>query len=211
MKHVTHTTTIAAFTMAILIAVYSMGGMLAGGTQEAYAAPPIVFHDAAAPMVLDAGMPVAVDAGVGGAGGSVGAAGSATPTPAPVPTVDPAALNPDSIDTTSEASGFLGFLTTGKWLPAIGCALMLIVWGARSFLAARWAFFKTKAGGYVLGFGIPFLLYLGTALQAGAGLSLMLVGHALGAILVAAGGWEHLGDLVSKFQPKAVTDAKAAA
>ena len=52
----------------------------------------------------------------------------------------------------------------GKWLAALGFALLLLVALARKF-GGTWA--KTKTGGYVLGFGIPVLGALGLSLSTG--------------------------------------------
>ena len=53
----------------------------------------------------------------------------------------------------------------GKWLAAVGFALLLIVGAARRF-GGKWA--KTKPGGYALGFGAPMLGALGLSLIQGA-------------------------------------------
>lgn len=55
-------------------------------------------------------------------------------------------------------------IRAGKWLVAVGFALLLLVGGARRF-GGKWA--KTKVGGYVLGFGVPMLGALGLSLSTG--------------------------------------------
>lgn len=109
---------------------------------------------------------------------------------APIVPIDPATIDP-----VSSATGFLGFLTTGKYLPAIGILLMLVVWAERAGLARIWPWWAGKIGGYILGFLNPLLLYVGTALQAGTALTYSMLLQALGVAFVAAGGWSHLVDI----------------
>lgn len=101
-------------------------------------------------------------------------------------------------DPLSMFAQFYNFITTGHGTMAVGVALTLVVWAIRAGLGAKWAFWKTPLGGYLLGFSLPAITYLGTALEAGQSISLALIGNVLGAGWVAAGGWEHLRDLLGK-------------
>ncbi len=92
--------------------------------------------------------------------------------------------------------GFLEYLLNGRYLPVIGIALITIVSLARTGLAMRWPWFKTKLGGYVLGFGSAAVLYIGEGLRSGAGVDLGLVTGALGMGWAASGGWEMIRDLI---------------
>lgn len=186
----------------VLVLAYHVGAQAHGnaiGTAHANP-PPIALYDVAAPALADAGVSVVVDAMPAVAAASGDGTGSATAPSsvvvAPVPVV---------IDPAQESSSLVGFLTSGKWLPAIGVTLMLVVWGIRSGLASKWAFWKTCAGGYILGFGVPLALYIGAALQTGTGFSFSLLLSALGATLASAGGWEQVGDLIAKLQKPAAS------
>ncbi len=95
---------------------------------------------------------------------------------------------------------FLEFITTGKYLPAVGVALIAIVSLARAGLATRWPWFAGQIGGYVLGYGAAAALYVGAALRDGAGLSLGLFGAALAAGWAAAGGFEHFRDVLTSLR-----------
>jgi hypothetical protein len=74
-------------------------------------------------------------------------------------------------------------IRAGKWLAAVGFALLLLVALARKF-GGKWA--KTRAGGYVLGFGVPMLGALGLSLTTGQW-SIDLYFGAFSAGLVASG------------------------
>lgn len=100
--------------------------------------------------------------------------------------------------------GFLEYLLDGRYLPAIGLALIAIVAAARAALASHWSWFGTKLGGYVLGFGSAALLYVGEALRTGAGLSIGLVAAALAAGWAASGGWEMLRDVAIGLRSRGV-------
>ena len=92
------------------------------------------------------------------------------------------------------------FIKDGSHLPAVGAGLMLFVW------ALRWVhtklpspvgpFFKTKLGGYLLGFGTALNVYLGTALIAGQPWTFGLVLQAVGTGFAASGSWEGLMDVL---------------
>lgn len=104
-------------------------------------------------------------------------------------------VEPATIDPVTEATGFIGFLTTGKYLPAIGILLMLIVWAERAGLTKVWPWWSSKLGGYILGIVNPLLLYIGAALQSGTALTLGLILQAAGVVMATAGGWSHLVDI----------------
>lgn len=108
----------------------------------------------------------------------------------------PAIANADTGDPSTV--GILAYLMAGKYIPAVGGALVLIVQLIK-MLPIAW--FKTKPGGYVLGFGSAALVYGGGALYDGAGFSLGIIGAALAAGWAAAGGWEHISDLISWLKP----------
>ncbi len=108
------------------------------------------------------------------------------------------------------------FIRTGKGTMAAGVAALFVVWGLRSSLGAAWGWWKTPIGGYVLGFAVPSLLYFGTAAAGGGAFTLGLIGNALGAGWVAAGGWEHFRDAIERWRKPPVVPgmnmtAKAAA
>lgn len=93
------------------------------------------------------------------------------------------------------------FIKNGEHLPAVGAALVLFVWGLRwAHTRIPWFgigdFFKTKLGGYVLGFGTAMLLYLGTALAADQPWTFGLLMQALGTGFAASGKWEGLMDVL---------------
>ena len=91
----------------------------------------------------------------------------------------------------------LDMIMQGKYLPAVGAVLVLVVAGLRFGGGKLFPWLTTKAGGYVLGFGTSALLYLGTAWESGTSMSLGLFTAALAAGWTAAGGWEHLTDLIT--------------
>jgi hypothetical protein len=98
-------------------------------------------------------------------------------------------------------SDLIGMLMSGKYIPAVGAFLIAAVTALRGLL-----------GGYVLGFGAAAVLYVAVAMQADQ-LSIGVLAAALGAGWAAAGGWNHLQDLLgwltppppSKQQPVVVT------
>ena len=90
----------------------------------------------------------------------------------------------------------LTFLTSGKYLPAIGAALVLAVGLARAGLAKKWAWFASQTGGYVLAWGSTTVLYVGTSLEQGQ-LTWAVAWHALIAGFVASGIYTHWQDLVT--------------
>lgn len=105
-----------------------------------------------------------------------------------------------------DGSSFLALIMTGKYLAGVGAFLILFVQAVKaggSKLGIAWL--KTKAGGYVLGFGSAVALYLGAALESGQSVTAGLFAAALAAGWTAAGGWEHLGDLLSWLRPPAAS------
>lgn len=101
---------------------------------------------------------------------------------------------------------FLALLQTGKYLPAIGLVLIALVGAMRAGLGAHWPWFKTKPGGYALGFGSAAMLYLGTSLQAGNGITIAVLACALAAGWTASGGWESARDIVIALRKPTDTD-----
>lgn len=117
-----------------------------------------------------------------------------------------AATSASPDDPGSTVVALYDYLRSGKGTAAAGAALMLAVWAMRSGLGAKVSWFKTQAGGYVLGFGSAALLYVGTGLMAGAPLTLSMLVNAMGAGWAAAGAWEKLRDVLTSFgKPPAVT------
>lgn len=111
----------------------------------------------------------------------------------------------------------LPLMLSGKYLPAIGLVLIALVGAARAGLGSFWPWFKTKPGGYVLGYGSTVLLFVGAAFRDGSGFSLGLLGGALAMGWTASGGWETARDVVEAIRnrntpalPKATAIAGAA-
>lgn len=105
-------------------------------------------------------------------------------------------------DPTGLVAQFFSFIKDGAHLPAVGAGLMLLVWGLRSLHqklpAPVGPFFKTKLGGYVLGFGTALNVYLGSALIAGQPWTLGLLMQAIGTGFAASGSWEGFMDVLKK-------------
>lgn len=131
---------------------------------------------------------------------STDAAPVAVEAPIDVAPVAPAAVTPD--DPVGAAGELLALLKSGQYLPAVGVALVLLVAGMRWGGSKLHPWFKSQAGGYVLGYGAALLLYVGTALNAGAGVSIGLFGSALAAGWVASGGWESFRDFAGWLRSK---------
>lgn len=100
-------------------------------------------------------------------------------------------------DPAGTALQLLQLIKEGRALPAVGAGLCLAVAAARAGLGA-WVtpWFKTKLGGYVLGFGSASALYLGTSFLAGQGVTLSLLLYAIGVGWTAAGGLETFRDVL---------------
>jgi hypothetical protein len=88
-------------------------------------------------------------------------------------------------------------LKAGKWLVALGFALLVLVALARKF-GGTWA--KTKTGGYVLGFGIPILGAFGISLSTGTW-SLDLFVGAITTGLAASGLYRATKDAKKRLSP----------
>lgn len=107
----------------------------------------------------------------------------------------------------------IDLILDGKYLPAVGAALVLIVGLLRytlTKLTSTW--FSTKFGGYVLAYGAAFALYLGTAWQAGEPADAHIIFAALVAAITSSGLLDHWRDILSvaKKTPPAVGGAVSA-
>lgn len=111
----------------------------------------------------------------------------------------------------TDPTSFLEFLLAGKYLPAIGLALIAFVAAFRKVAATWFPWFATKAGGYTLGLGSAFTLYLAAALRDGAGITAGLLANALAAGWAASGGWETLRDLLLAAKKKGTGASSGAA
>lgn len=114
-------------------------------------------------------------------------------------------------DPTSLLAQFYDFARSGRGTAAVGVALMILVWGLRNGLGAKWSWFKTPIGGYVLGFGLPTIVYLGSGLMAEQPVTFSMFLNAAGAGWIAAGGWEHLRDLMTSLKKPPTPTVVAAA
>lgn len=103
----------------------------------------------------------------------------------------------DVSDPGSTADELLGMLRSGRYLPAVGAVLVLLVTAVRRGLLKGWGPAQTKLGGYIVGFGTATLLFVGVALAASAPVTAGLILNALGAGLAASGGWEAFLDVLS--------------
>lgn len=99
--------------------------------------------------------------------------------------------------TPPDGSALLTLLMQGKYLPLVGGALMLLISALRAG-SIKWVspWFKTKLGGYVLGYGGTFAFYLGAAWYASAPVSGQLIAMAVAAAIMSAGALEHGSDLL---------------
>lgn len=92
------------------------------------------------------------------------------------------------------------FMRTGQGTMAAGLVLTFLVAAIRHGGFARFAptkaWAESKTGGYVIGFGTSIATYLSTAFLASQALTMTLALNAIGAGFVAAGGWEHLQDVL---------------
>jgi hypothetical protein len=103
----------------------------------------------------------------------------------------------DVSDPGSTADELLGMLRSGRYLPAVGAVLVLLVTAVRRGLLKSWGPAQTKLGGYLVGFGTAVALFVGVAFAASAPVTAGLVLNALGAGLAASGGWEAFLDVLS--------------
>lgn len=106
-------------------------------------------------------------------------------------------------------SDVVNFLTSGQYLPAIGACLVMVVGLLRTGLAKKIPWFATQIGGYVLSYTTTTLIYVGTSMEQGQGVSLKLLLSALAAALGAAGVLDHWRD--AKGAIKKIPPAAAAA
>lgn len=93
------------------------------------------------------------------------------------------------------------FVRDGSHLPAIGTALMLVVWALRGGvrkLPKIGAWFNKPIGGYVLGFSTATLAFVGPALIAGQVVTFGLITQAIGTGFAASGSWEGFRDMITK-------------
>lgn len=109
------------------------------------------------------------------------------------------------LDPVSLADQFYDFIRSGRGTAAVGVGAMLVVWLLRSVIGRYVGWFKTMLGGYVLGFTVAALEYVGAAIAVDAQLTLSLALNALGAAFVASGGWEALRDLITKTKKPVTT------
>lgn len=151
--------------------------------------------DLVAQVMPDAGAPLAIPAPPPD---SLGDAHAVPVVPrAATPMAAPSVDNP-----TGTLVELVTFARTGKGRLAIGCAIVLLVWLLRNHILKRVAFFGTKLGGYVAGFGTAGLLYIGGGLSADLPLTANMIADALVAGFTAGSQWETISDLAkSKIPP----------
>jgi hypothetical protein len=101
------------------------------------------------------------------------------------------------------------FMTSGKYLAAVGAILTILAGLLRTGLGARWAWFKTIVGTYVVSWATVAIAYVGTALESGAGFSLAMIGVALATGFVASGVLSHIQDTGVVKQPITAAQMKA--
>jgi len=105
-------------------------------------------------------------------------------------------LNPD--DPVGALTALYTFIRTGAGTAAVGCGMVALVWALRNLPFDAWKKWSTTPlGGYVLAYGTALLTYVGTALGSGNPFTASMLLNALGAALLAAGGWEHLRDILT--------------
>lgn len=97
-------------------------------------------------------------------------------------------------------SQLLEYLTSGKYLLAVGFVLVALAQALRTGLGAWQPWFKTQLGGYVVGFGTTALVYFGTALQQGAAITWQLVSIALVMGFASGGKYQMVRDVVTKIR-----------
>jgi hypothetical protein len=103
--------------------------------------------------------------------------------------------------TPDPAVSLIDLLMTGKYMAAVGAFLIAFVALIRGTLGSKIAWLQTKPGGYVLGFGSAAVLYVASALQSNQPLTAGVFFAAAAAGWTAAGGWEHISDLISWLRP----------
>ena len=105
----------------------------------------------------------------------------------------------------ADPGGLLGMLLAGRYLPAVGMALVVGVGLLRSGGVKIWPWLGTKLGGYVLAYVTTYALYLGTAWQAGSPWDAHLFLTAFAAALGASGVLDHWRDFLGA-TTKSATD-----
>lgn len=105
-----------------------------------------------------------------------------------------------------DTSQLLDFMMNGHYLAAIGVALVLVVGLIRKFASIKVPWFATKFGGYVLGYGIATLSYVGVALEQGQAITLKLLLMALTAGITASGVLDHFRDAKESVKDAKVVD-----
>ena len=101
--------------------------------------------------------------------------------------------SPDT-DAAGWARALYDAFTSGRWKIVAGLSMLGVVYAIR-FVASKWIpWFKTKTGGFLLGFAVALLTTLGAAFAADAPVSLGLLLSALGTAATAAGLWGWIKD-----------------
>lgn len=111
-----------------------------------------------------------------------------------------------------QVGGLVKALKSGEWLAAVGFGLMLLVLLLRLVLVKLFkiAWFGSKPGGYVLGYGTALLTSLGAQLSTGSW-SISVITTALAAGLAATGGWSAAWDFVEWLRKRLAGDTTKAA
>jgi hypothetical protein len=109
----------------------------------------------------------------------------AAETPVPAPVVAPP-LDPEK-DPGAVVAALTSAVRGGKWVPALGLVVLLLVWAARRFGARLVPWFATARGGVILSVACAGLLVIGGSLATGWSWSALLA--ALEAAAVASGVW----------------------
>lgn len=97
----------------------------------------------------------------------------------------------------NDASQIIEYLTQGKYLLAVGVALVAIAQLVKLGLGSLFPWFKTsQLGGYIVGFGTSALIYFGTALEQGVAITWQLASISLVMAFAASGKYEMGKDVV---------------
>jgi len=99
----------------------------------------------------------------------------------------------DDKDSSDLARELFIALTSGKWLPAVGAALMLLIAGIRKFGTKILPWLGTRKGGYALAFTTAMLTAVGVSMSAGE-FSWAVVVNAVGLGFAAIGVHQALKD-----------------
>jgi hypothetical protein len=105
-----------------------------------------------------------------------------------------AAADPPAPDTDASAwiKALYDAVTSKAWTPAVGLALIGLVYGARRWALGWVSWFKTPFGGLVLAFSMSLAGTMGVAFAAGAKPTLSIAATSLTTAAAAAGVWEWL-------------------